>query len=218
MGVVGASGSGKSTLLKALCGLLTPFKGKISTIEADGASTWFAPQSPALLPFRTSVQNAVLGVELSRELDRSDVETAKNMLSAVGLPNALDQLPGELSGGMRKRVALVQALLANRPLTLLDEPLSELDGQSRVRCETVILERQSQDGRAQVLVSHDIDTICALSDWVLVLGGAPNFKTAKVVIERAQGARSSIAAAKKTPGFMESVIEVQRQLSLAQQL
>lgn len=175
VGLVGPSGIGKSTILRAACGLLGPIAGQVtwaaspSTSEAPFA--WFLPQTPALLPFRDALQNCLFAREIQQSLKPEDITDARDMLKCLGLSHAAHRRADRLSGGMRRRVALAQALLARRQLVLLDEPFSELDYNTRLASEDLIFRHMASSDRCCIIASHDVDSVAALADDVLVLQG-----------------------------------------------
>jgi ABC-type nitrate/sulfonate/bicarbonate transport system ATPase subunit len=169
--IVGTSGSGKTTLLRMLAGILPPSKGRVTWQHQD-TSVWFSPQAPILINFRTAMQNALLGRETSFDLSETDLLQAEQILIGLGLEDKWDAVPAQLSGGMKRRVALAQAILSSRQLVLLDEPFAELDTLARQRAESVIFSGR-RAGSTIILVSHDLDSVCALCDRALILSGPP---------------------------------------------
>jgi NitT/TauT family transport system ATP-binding protein len=170
--IVGTSGSGKTTLLRMLAGILLPLKGRVTWQRCPDTSVWFSPQAPILINFRTAMQNALLGRETSFDLSETDVLQATQVLIELGLEDKCDAVPTQLSGGMKRRVALAQAILSSRQLVLLDEPFAELDTLARQRAESVIFSGR-RAGSTIILVSHDLDSVCALCDRALILSGPP---------------------------------------------
>jgi len=174
--IVGRSGAGKSTLFNLISGLLTPQDGRISVgRRADGSDGRIAYmlQKDLLLPWRTILQNAVLGIELFRKVRRDDLERARAMLARYGLASVADAYPHSLSGGMRQRVALTRTLLVEPTLVLLDEPFSALDYETRLALEDDVMALREHNGTSVVLVTHDIEEAIAMSDRVILLGGRP---------------------------------------------
>ena len=174
---VGPSGCGKTTLLRLVAGILSPTEGQI---VIDGRAptdpqrhyrTGFVFQHPVLLDWRSAREN----VELPSEIlgGRAPVVHAQRMLDLVGLTGYEDHRPFELSGGMRSRLSLAQALGYAPELLLLDEPFSTLDEASReLVCSEVL--KIFEDRRPTVLlVTHRVDEAVLLSDWVHVLTPRP---------------------------------------------
>lgn len=174
--IVGRSGAGKSTLFNLISGLLTPQSGEIALgRRADGEAGRIAYmlQKDLMMPWRTVLQNALLGIELYRKVRPDDIARARQMLARYGLGTVADAYPHSLSGGMRQRVALTRTLLVDPTLVLLDEPFSALDYETRLALEDDIITLRAQSGTSVVLVTHDIEEAIAMSDRVILLGGRP---------------------------------------------
>ncbi len=157
--LTGPSGCGKTTVLALAAGLLRPTAG---AVRVDARRIAYAFQEARLLPWRTAAENvnAVLG-DSAATMDR-----ARSWLEAVGLADAAELLPRELSGGMRQRVNLARALAYEGDLLLLDEPLKELDPDRRD--SVLALLREHSAGRTLLLATHDPTEIAALSAAVYV--------------------------------------------------
>ncbi|EJL94397.1 ABC-type nitrate/sulfonate/bicarbonate transport system, ATPase component [Herbaspirillum sp. CF444] len=174
--IVGRSGAGKSTLFNLISGLLTPSAGKIALGEkADGTpgSIAYMLQKDLLLPWRTILENAVLGIELHRPVTDADRTRARAMLGRYGLESVANAYPHSLSGGMKQRVALTRTLLADPSVVLLDEPFSALDYETRLMLENDVISLTRSEGTSVILVTHDIDEAIAMSNRIVVLGGRP---------------------------------------------
>lgn len=174
--IVGRSGAGKSTLFNLISGLLTPSAGKISLGEREDGSAGsiaYMLQKDLLLPWRTILENAVLGIELQRTVTEADRTRAKAMLGRYGLESVANAYPHSLSGGMKQRVALTRTLLANPTVVLLDEPFSALDYETRLMLENDVISMTRAEGTSVILVTHDIDEAIAMSNRIVVLGGRP---------------------------------------------
>ena len=144
LAVTGPSGCGKTTLLRLAAGLLEPGSGQIRR-PAGGAAVVF--QEPRLLPWLTAEENVNLVLSDRRET----LPRAREWLAALGLGGDAEKYPRELSGGMQRRVAIARALAMRRPLLILDEPFSGLDG--GLKAETVRL--IAAQGSAVLLATHD---------------------------------------------------------------
>ncbi len=175
--LVGPSGCGKSTLFSLLMGLTRPDGGAIfwhgKPIENAAALAAMMLQEDLLLPWLTLRENALLPLRTSRRLsDRTKKETDE-ILSRLGLAEAADRLPSELSGGMRQRGALARTLAFDRELILLDEPLSALDAITRQELWGVLEQLQSRYGKTVLMITHDVEEALVLSDRLLVLSRPP---------------------------------------------
>jgi NitT/TauT family transport system ATP-binding protein len=175
--VVGPTGCGKSTLLNVAAGLLEPSAGNV-TVNGDPLAginrhAGYLFQADALMPWRNALDNVVAGLEF-RGLPRVQALAKGNeWLKRVGLAGFGDRYPHQLSGGMRKRVALAQTLILGPQILLMDEPFSALDVQTRQLMENELLELWSADRKSVVFITHDLEEAIALSDRVIVLSAGP---------------------------------------------
>ena len=151
MALMGPSGCGKTTLLRIALNLVTPTEG---TVENGFSRTAAVFQEPRLLPWATALEN----VNLVLSDNRSTLPRAKEALERVGLGDALDKYPGELSGGMQQRVALARALASEGDLLVLDEPFKAMDEQLRQQIIALVNETQA----AILLVTHEEEEAVAL--------------------------------------------------------
>jgi NitT/TauT family transport system ATP-binding protein len=175
--VVGPTGCGKSTLLNVAAGLLAPSAGEVRVLGESLAGVnrraGYMFQAESLMPWRNSLDNVLAGLEFAR-VDRADAERrAREWLDRVGLAGFEKRYPHELSGGMRKRVALAQILILDPRLLLMDEPFSALDVQTRQLMENELLELWSADRKSVLFITHDLEEAIALSDRVIVLSAGP---------------------------------------------
>ncbi len=168
--LIGPSGCGKSTLLRILAGLQIAPEG---TVELHGARTATVFQRPTLLPWRTVLDNALFGLACRRPPTGDDRAAATALLLELGLGDHLDAWPHTLSEGMAQRVNLARALLVRPDVLLMDEPFSALDVQSRRALHDDLLERWRTDALTVILVSHDLEEVAYLSDWIGVLSDKP---------------------------------------------
>jgi NitT/TauT family transport system ATP-binding protein len=175
--VVGPTGCGKSTLLNIAAGLLAPSAGGVKVhgepLGGVNARAGYMFQSEALMPWRNTLANVTAGLEF-RGVGRAEAQArAREWLKRVGLGGFEDRYPHQLSGGMRKRVALAQMLILDPQILLMDEPFSALDIQTRQLMENELLELWSANRRSVVFITHDLEEAIALSDRVVVLSAGP---------------------------------------------
>lgn len=172
--VVGPSGCGKSTLLNMAAGLLAPTAGRIDSFGAPlagiNARAGYLFQQDALLPWKTVMENVLLGPAFRGRDVRGE---AREWITRVGLAGFENHYPAQLSGGMRKRVALAQTWIAGRDIVLMDESFSALDVHTRVRMEGDVLSLWSGSGKTVLFVTHDLEEAIALGDEVVVLSAGP---------------------------------------------
>ncbi|MGP4042049.1 ABC transporter ATP-binding protein [Gracilibacillus sp. D59] len=178
--LLGPSGSGKSTIFHLIGGLYQADLGTIrldnETINGKRGAISYMPQTPSLFPWRTVLENVILGMELYQKPDK---EKALAMLEKAGLKDYANAYPHELSGGMRQRVAFVRSLLSPQSFICLDEPFSALDEFTRLEMQKWLLAIWEQERPSVLFVTHNIEEAIFLSDRILVLGAKP----AKVINE-----------------------------------
>jgi NitT/TauT family transport system ATP-binding protein len=175
--VVGPTGCGKSTLLNVAAGLLPPSSGDVRVLGEQLAGinrrAGYMFQAESLMPWRNALDNVLAGLEFAG-VNRSEAEKrAREWLGRVGLTGFEHRYPHELSGGMRKRVALAQMLILDPRLLLMDEPFSALDVQTRQLMENELLDLWSADRKSVLFITHDLEEAIALSDRVVVLSAGP---------------------------------------------
>ena len=175
--VVGPTGCGKSTLLNVAAGLLEPSAGSVKVfgepLRGLNRKAGYLFQSEALMPWRTALENVTTGLEF-RGRSRAEAATeAQEWLRRVGLRGHGERYPHQLSGGMRKRVALAQTLILDPQILLMDEPFSALDVQTRQLMENELLELWSANRKSVVFITHDLEEAISLSDRVVVMSAGP---------------------------------------------
>jgi NitT/TauT family transport system ATP-binding protein len=175
--VVGPTGCGKSTILNVAAGLLAPSSGDVKVHGAPlagiNARAGYMFQAEALMPWRNALSNVAAGLEF-RGVPRSEAASkARDWLGRVGLFGFEDRYPHQLSGGMRKRVALAQTLILDPEIVLMDEPFSALDVQTRQLMENELLDLWSANRKSVLFITHDLEEAIALSDRVVVLSAGP---------------------------------------------
>jgi len=175
--VVGPTGCGKSTLLNVAAGLLEPSAGRVlvhgEPLSGLNRRAGYIFQADALMPWRNALENVVAGLEFRRVERREAAELGERWLRRVGLGGFGDRYPHQLSGGMRKRVALAQTLILDPQILLMDEPFSALDVQTRQLMENELLELWSADRKSVLFITHDLEEAISLSDRVVVLSAGP---------------------------------------------
>ncbi len=175
--LVGPTGCGKSTTLNLITGLGKPSSGEVRVmgqpVNGIDPRIGFVFQADALFPWRTVIDNVVAG-PLFRGKSKADAyAAARDWLKRVGLDKFEQHFPHQLSGGMRKRVALAQTFINGPEILLMDEPFSALDAQTRVLMHEELLKLWSTTKAAVVFVTHDLEEAIALADKVYVLTARP---------------------------------------------
>jgi len=171
LAVLGPSGCGKSTLLRMIARLAEPDSGHIR-MEPNGEpfQIAFVFQDAHLLPWRNVLENAALPLELMGEPKPQREEKARALLDQVGLLDALDRYPSQLSGGMRMRVSLARALVTEPRLLLLDEPFAALDEITRFHLDIQLRELWQRRGMTVIFVTHSVSEAAFLANRAVVLG------------------------------------------------
>ena len=176
--LVGPSGCGKSTLLEIVCGLREPSAGEVvvgGAADAAGrlAHCAYMPQRDLLLPWFSALDNAALALRNRGAGKAAARAEAGALFERFGLAGFEAARPGELSGGMRQRVAFLRTLVAGKPVLALDEPFASLDAISRAEMQEWLAGALRTDSRTVLLVSHDIEEALYLADRVVVLSARP---------------------------------------------
>ncbi|MET0422957.1 MAG: ABC transporter ATP-binding protein [Actinoplanes sp.] len=175
--IVGRSGCGKSTLLRMIAGLLPPSGGRVEVagepVVKPRRDVSMMFQKPALLPWRSVLDNVLLPVQIFG-WNRADYRArAEELLALTGLTGFEKRMPHELSGGMQQRVALCRALIAKPQVMLMDEPFSALDPLIREELSIELQRIHMEQEATTVLVTHSIDEAVLLADRVVVLSPRP---------------------------------------------
>jgi ABC-type nitrate/sulfonate/bicarbonate transport system ATPase subunit len=197
--LIGPSGCGKSTIFNIIAGLLEPTAGQvlIDGVQATGTigRVGYMLQKDLLLPWRTVLDNVILGMEIQGVPLREARGRALPLLQRYGLSGFEHLYPSALSGGMRQRAALLRTLLFDTNVILLDEPFGALDAQTKLQMQDWLMQLWSDFGKTVVFVTHDIEEAIFLSDEVHVMGTRPGriVDTIPVSIERPR-LRSAVLA------------------------
>ena len=175
--LVGPTGCGKSTLLNVAAGLIAPTSGDVKVFDKPlrglNRDAAYMFQADALLPWKNALDNVALGLTFRGESERNANKIARDWLQRVGLAAHGERYPHQLSGGMKKRVALAQILALNPKILLMDEPFSALDIQTRELMENELLALWAEDKKSVVFVTHDLEEAISLADRVVVLSAGP---------------------------------------------
>ncbi len=169
--VLGPSGCGKTTLLNILAGLDPDYSGTV--LGFDRASSSYVFQEDRLLPWMSASDNITFVLKPFMQLSEA-ILRALEALEAVGLGDAIHSKPAELSGGMRRRVALARAFAYPSKTILLDEPFSSLDLKTRISVMDLFIDLRSKDGRNAIIVTHDVREALYLGDYIATLSARPS--------------------------------------------
>ncbi len=175
--IVGPTGCGKSTTLAQVAGLERPSSGSVTVggqpVHGVTTGVSFMFQADALFPWKSVLGNVMIGPTLNGTPKREAVALARDWLRRVGLAGFEDRYPHQLSGGMRKRVAMAAALINEPKILLMDEPFGALDVQTKAIMQTELLGLWEQLRPSVLFITHDLDEAVALSDRVLIMTSSP---------------------------------------------
>lgn len=184
--LVGTSGCGKSTILRLIAGLITPTVGTLSVndkeITGPTPDRGMVFQRPTLFPWLTVEKNIGFSLKMQNKL-KGNEQRVDHMLDLIGLKNFKDDYPGQLSGGMAQRVALVRTLINEPPILLLDEPLGALDAFTRMNMQDEILSAWKGRNQLAVMVTHDVDEAIYMGTRVIVMEPSPGRIKADIPIK-----------------------------------
>ena len=185
--LVGPSGCGKSTILRLVAGLISPTLGSVTVDgkEVDGPSPdrGVVFQKPTLFPWLTVENNIGFSLEMQGKL-KGNEHKVQRMIDVIGLQKFKDDYPGQLSGGMAQRVALVRTLINEPEILLLDEPLGALDAFTRMRMQDEILSIWAEKKQLALMVTHDVDEAIYMGTRVLVMDANPGRIVADIKIDQ----------------------------------
>ena len=214
--IVGPSGCGKTTILSVVAGLLKPTAGTVTldgrTVSAPGADVGYMLQKDTLFEWLTISKNVELGLKIQKKLTEENKAYARALLEKYGLMEFAEHYPGQLSGGMRQRAALIRTLAFRPKILLLDEPFSALDFQTRLSVGEDVGEIIREEGVTALLVTHDISEAASLGSRIIVLSPRPAVikKIFDVPLQGTAGER------RQSPEFTEMTNAVWNELSTAE--
>ncbi|MFD4974769.1 ABC transporter ATP-binding protein [Streptomyces sp. NPDC058424] len=204
--VVGPTGCGKSTTLSMVSGLDRPSEGsvRVGGREVDGITDGvsFMFQTDALLPWKTVLGNVLMGPVFRGVPKQQAQASARDWLRRVGLAGFEDRYPHQLSGGMRKRVAMAAALINEPKILIMDEPFGALDVQTKAIMSTELLSLWEQIRPSVIFITHDLDEAVALADRVVVMTSSPGSIKAAFDIDLPRP-RGSVQEIRFQPRFIE---------------
>jgi NitT/TauT family transport system ATP-binding protein len=209
--LVGPTGCGKSTSLSLVSGLSRPSAGtvRVAGQEVDGITKGvsFMFQADALLPWKTVLGNVMLGPVLRGVSKKQASANARDWLRRVGLAGFEDHYPHQLSGGMRKRVAMATALINEPQILLMDEPFGALDVQTKAIMQNELLTLWEQLRPSVLFITHDLDEAVVLADKVAVMTSGPGSIKAVYDIDLPRP-RGSVQDVRFEPRFLELQHEI----------
>src|SRR5947209_1055518 len=175
--LVGPTGCGKSTTLGLISGLERPSEGEVQVmgkpVQGIDPRIGYVFQADAVFPWKNVLHNVATGPRFRGQPKAQAFERARDWIARVGLSGFEDRYPHQLSGGMRKRVALAQTFINEPQILLMDEPFSALDVQTRTMMEDELLQLWSSHSASVVFVTHDLEEAISLADRVCVITSGP---------------------------------------------
>ncbi len=185
--LIGHSGCGKSTLLDMVSGFRKPSSGEVrlqgKMISRPGPDRMVVFQNYALLPWKTAFENIYLGVNAvyPEKSKKEKTEIVRSHLALVGLEEAANKRPGQLSGGMKQRVSIARALSIRPQVLILDEPFGALDAITKEELQEELLKIWSEYKITVLMITHDIDEALFLADRVVMMTNGPAAKIGEVM-------------------------------------
>lgn len=214
--IVGPSGCGKSTLFNAIAGLISPSLGEVRVkdrlVHGAHGQVGYMLQKDLLLPWRSVLDNVVLGLEVKNTPRAKAVQIAHNLIEVYGLKGFEAAKPSTLSGGMRQRVAFMRTLALNPDVILLDEPFSALDFQTRILLQRDVVRIIREQRKTTILVTHDIGEAITMADRVIILTSRPG-RIRRVLDLEISGDKDPVAI-RQNPQFNAYFDTIWRELDL----
>jgi len=190
LSIIGPSGCGKTTLLRIIAGLEPASGGSLlldgKPVPGPSPSVGLVFQEYALFPWRTTVRNIEMGLEIKGVDAATRREAALEFVRAFGLDGFEDRHPRELSGGMQQRVAIARTLIMEPRLVLMDEPFGSLDSQTRGGLQEFLLKLWTKRRDAVIFVTHNVEEAVFLSDEIVVLSNRPARIKARIKVDAAR--------------------------------
>lgn len=204
--IVGPTGCGKSTTLGQVSGLDRPSAGSVQVggrnVQGITPGVSFMFQNDALFPWKTVLANVMIGPVLTGMAKKAAITLSRDWLRRVGLAGFEDRYPHQLSGGMRKRVAMAAALINAPRILLMDEPFGALDVQTKAIMQTELLGLWEQTRPSVLFITHDLDEAVALADRVLIMTSSPGTIKESFEIDLPRP-RGEVQAIRHEPRFLE---------------
>lgn len=175
--LIGASGCGKSTILSLIAQLFPQTEGEIffkeKPLASSGIKVGYMLQQDYLFPWKTILENVLLGPKINKTLNNEKITQARELLAEVNLAHTENKSPKALSGGMKQRIALVRTLMTDPDILLFDEPFSALDYVTKLKLENLVAKLMKHYRKTAILVTHDLGEAISMSDRILLMEASP---------------------------------------------
>ncbi len=208
--LLGISGGGKTTLFNVIAGLSLPDQGQVlldgRDITGRPGNVSYMLQKDLLLPYRTIVDNVALPLLIKGAGKKEAREKASAYFSQFGLEGTEMKYPGQLSGGMRQRAALLRTYLFSADVALLDEPFSALDMLTKGAVHSWYLDVMQRIRLSTLFITHDIDEAILLSDRIYLLTGKPGRITGELVIKEPRPRRKDFNLTEEFLGYKREIL------------
>lgn len=169
--IMGPSGKGKTTLIRCIAGLNKPTNGEVlyndKVIKKPHKDIFMMHQHYANYPWKTCLENVLFPIAINRKITIQDKTKALALLDLVGLTNAANKFPSELSGGMNQRLAFARLLMAEPKVVLMDEPMSALDKETRQNMQNILLDLNKKTNNTIIMITHDLNEANKLASEII---------------------------------------------------
>lgn len=169
--IMGPSGKGKTTLIRCIAGLNKPTNGEVlynnKVIKKPHKDIFMMHQHYANYPWKTCLENVLFPIAINRKITIQDKTKALALLDLVGLTNAANKFPSELSGGMNQRLAFARLLMAEPKVILMDEPMSALDKETRQDMQNILLDLNKKTNNTIIMITHDLNEANKLASEII---------------------------------------------------
>lgn len=211
--VMGTSGCGKSTLAYILSGYIKPDAGQVTMdgkpVQGPGPDRIMVFQETALWPWMTVTENIVFGPLARADLARKEVtEKALELLRKFGLSEFKDKYPGQLSGGMKRRAELAQALINSPKVMILDEPFRGLDVMTRELMQEYYIELFEETRLTTVFITSELEEAIFLADRILIMGDLPSRIVSSIEVDLPHPRTFDVLASERYLEIKKEAIEV----------
>lgn len=171
-GILGQSGCGKTTFLRTISGLMKPLSGEVVVngeviTNASKNNIYMMHQNYTSFDWLKCLDNILIAKKVKGRINIEDINRAKEIISLVGLKGNEDKFPGQLSGGMKQRLALARTLFMNPEIVLMDEPLSALDADTRAVMQNLIIQEHKKTNNTIIMITHSTEEAEKMCDEII---------------------------------------------------